>query len=105
MMHILVYAVYNIYSHFVGIRHFLPSSTFGLFRYSPEQTNELLPKLKSLGARMDGFIRSFEYIQDYVDIHGLKIWQEEVTRIINYNMEQECNSFLRTKVHIINSIA
>nr|XP_054772878.1 LOW QUALITY PROTEIN: WASH complex subunit 5-like [Lytechinus pictus] len=48
---------------------------------------------------MDGFIRSFEYIQDYVDIHGLKIWQEEVSRIINYNMEQECNSFLRTKVH------
>ena len=47
---------------------------------------------------MDGFVRSFEYIQDYVNIHGLKIWQEEVSRIINYNMEQECNSFLRTKV-------
>ncbi|XP_071483871.1 WASH complex subunit 5-like [Diadema antillarum] len=60
---------------------------------------ELMPKLDALGARMDGFIRSFEYIQDYVDIHGLKIWQEEVSRIINYNMEQECNSFLRTKVH------
>lgn len=57
-----------------------------------------MPKLEALGARMDGFIRSFEYIQDYVDIHGLKIWQEEVSRIINYNMEQECNSFLRTKV-------
>ena len=24
--------------------------------------------------------------------------QEEVSRIINYNVEQECNSFLRTKV-------
>ena len=55
-------------------------------------------KLEILGAKMDGFVRSFEYIQDYVDIHGLKIWQEEVSRIINYNMEQECNSFLRTKV-------
>ncbi len=55
-------------------------------------------KLDVLGAKMDGFVRSFEYIQDYVDIHGLKIWQEEVSRIINYNMEQECNSFLRTKV-------
>ncbi|PIK50593.1 putative WASH complex subunit strumpellin-like [Apostichopus japonicus] len=71
----------------------------GLIFNPKAKTNELLPKLKSLGARMDGFIRSFEYIQDYVDIHGLKIWQEEVTRIINYNMEQECNSFLRTKVH------
>ena len=47
---------------------------------------------------MDGFRRSFEYIQDYVNIYGLKIWQEEVSRIINYNVEQECNSFLRTKV-------
>lgn len=29
----------------------------------------------------------------------MKIWQEEVTRIINYNVEQECNGFLRNKVH------
>lgn len=50
---------------------------------------------------MDAFKRSFEYIQDYVNIYGLKIWQEEVSRIINYNVEQECNSFLRTKVREI----
>lgn len=49
---------------------------------------------------MDGFYRSFEYIQDYVSIYGLKIWQEEVSRIINYNVEQECNSFLRAKVRL-----
>ncbi|MEQ2167270.1 hypothetical protein GOODEAATRI_002430, partial [Goodea atripinnis] len=36
--------------------------------------------------------------KDYVSIYGLKIWQEEVSRIINYNVEQECNSFLRTKI-------
>jgi WASH complex subunit strumpellin len=59
---------------------------------------ELRPRLKDLGNRMDAFKRSFEYIQDYVNIYGLKIWQEEVSRIINYNVEQECNSFLRTKV-------
>ncbi|KAH9496896.1 WASH complex subunit 5 [Bulinus truncatus] len=53
---------------------------------------------------MDGFRRSFEYIQDYVNIYGLKIWQEEVSRIINYNVEQECNSFLRTKVQDWESI-
>lgn len=57
-----------------------------------------MPRLRELGARMDGFRRSFEYIQDYVDIYGLKIWQEELSRIVNYNVEQECNSFLRTKV-------
>lgn len=57
-----------------------------------------MPRLESLWETMDGFRRSFEYIQDYVNIYGLKIWQEEVSRIINYNVEQECNSFLRTKV-------
>lgn len=62
------------------------------------QPSELMPKLKDMAATMDGFYRSFEYIQDYVSIYGLKIWQEEVSRIINYNVEQECNSFLRTKV-------
>ena len=51
---------------------------------------------------MDGFRRSFEYIQDYINIYGLKIWQEEVSRIINYNVEQECNSFLREKVRAWN---
>ncbi|XP_061462563.1 WASH complex subunit 5 isoform X2 [Rhineura floridana] len=60
--------------------------------------SELMPKLKDMAATMDGFHRSFEYIQDYVNIYGLKIWQEEVSRIINYNVEQECNNFLRTKI-------
>ena len=68
--------------------------------FCPTQT-ELRPRLKELGNRMDAFKRSFEYIQDYVNIYGLKIWQEEVSRIINYNVEQECNSFLRTKVGLM----
>lgn len=63
-----------------------------------------MPKLKDMAATMDGFYRSFEYIQDYVSIYGLKIWQEEVSRIINYNVEQECNSFLRAKVRL-NTVA
>lgn len=62
------------------------------------KTSELVPKLEAIGQKMDGFRRSFEYIQDYVNIYGLKIWQEEVSRIINYNIEQECNAFLRHKV-------
>jgi len=63
--------------------------------------SDLVPKLEQLAAVMDGFRRSFEYIQDYVNIYGLKIWQEEMSRIINYNVEQECNSFLRTKVWML----
>ncbi|XP_057648101.1 WASH complex subunit 5 [Chionomys nivalis] len=70
----------------------------GLIFNPRAKPSELMPKLKDLGATMDGFHRSFEYIQDYVSIYGLKIWQEEVSRIINYNVEQECNNFLRTKI-------
>lgn len=70
----------------------------GLMFNPKAKMSELMPRLESLGETMDGFRRSFEYIQDYVNIYGLKIWQEEVSRIINYNVEQECNSFLRTKI-------
>uniref|UniRef100_A0A671X5B5 WASH complex subunit 5 n=1 Tax=Sparus aurata TaxID=8175 RepID=A0A671X5B5_SPAAU len=71
----------------------------GLIFNPKAKPSELMPKLKDMAATMDGFYRSFEYIQDYVSIYGLKIWQEEVSRIINYNVEQECNSFLRAKQH------
>ncbi|KAG8184568.1 hypothetical protein JTE90_007684 [Oedothorax gibbosus] len=70
----------------------------GLVFNPKAKTSELFPKLEAIGQKMDGFRRSFEYIQDYVSIYGLKIWQEEMSRIINYNVEQECNAFLRHKV-------
>ncbi|XP_067646420.1 WASH complex subunit homolog 5 [Eurosta solidaginis] len=63
-----------------------------------QPTAELEAKLLALAKIMDGYRRSFEYIQDYLKIHGLKILQEELTRIINYNVEKECNAFLRNKV-------
>ena len=37
-------------------------------------------------------------VQDYIDIAGLKMWQEELARVINYNVERECNRYLRRKV-------
>lgn len=60
---------------------------------------DFFKRLNLLAAQLDGFRRSFQYIQDYVNIYGLKIWQEEFSRIVNYNVEQECNSFLKTKVY------
>lgn len=86
-----------------GIRKELVKQVAGALHsnliFNPKsKASELVPKLEALGAIMDGFRRSFEYIQDYVDIYGLKIWQSEMLRIINYNVEQECNSFLRNKI-------
>ena len=63
--HIQIYKHASLYSSSVNYLPFV-------------QTNELEPKLVALAERMNGFRRSFEYIQDYVNIYGLKIWQEEV---------------------------
>jgi WASH complex subunit strumpellin len=60
---------------------------------------EFETRLNDLGKKLDGFRQSFEYISDYIGIYGLKIWQEEMSRIIHYSVEQECNSFLRKKVY------
>jgi WASH complex subunit strumpellin len=66
--------------------------------FNPKAKNsEIFDKLAELSKTMAGFKRSFEYIQDYVSISGLKIWQEELSRIINFNVEQEANLFLRQK--------
>jgi len=56
-------------------------------------------RLEKLQKHLDGFRKSFEYISDYVNVNGLKIWQEEFTRIVNFNVEQECNTFLKKKTY------
>lgn len=38
----------------------------------------LLNRLQRLAESMDGYKRSLEYIQDYINIHGLRIWQKQV---------------------------
>lgn len=36
-------------------------------------------KLQALSMVMDGYRKSFQYIQDYININSLKIWHEEVS--------------------------
>ena len=60
--------------------------------------------LDKLAHKLDGFRRSFEYISDYVNVYGLKIWQEEFSRIINYHVEQECATFLKKKIYYWQSV-
>ena len=50
---------------------------------SKVKVSDLNTKLPELAHKIDGFRRSFEYIQDYVNLYGLKIWQEEYTRLDN----------------------
>ena len=86
-----------------GIRKELVTRVAGAFHNAlvfnqKGATTDLAQVLLGLSSKTDGFRRAFEYIQDYLNIFGLKMWQEEVMRIINYNVEQECNTFLRQKV-------
>ena len=67
-------------------------------QFTSKTNAELMQRLEKLGEQIDGFRRSFEYIQDYANIYGLKIWQEEFSRIIYFHVQQECNSFLKKKV-------
>lgn len=50
-----------------------------------------------IAATLDGLKRSIEYLQDYIGIAGLKMFQEELARVINYNTEQEANRYLKKK--------
>eukprot|EP01094_Clydonella_sp_ATCC50884_P026383 TRINITY_DN7212_c0_g1_i1.p1 TRINITY_DN7212_c0_g1~~TRINITY_DN7212_c0_g1_i1.p1 ORF type:complete len:1153 (+),score=449.83 TRINITY_DN7212_c0_g1_i1:73-3531(+) len=68
-------------------------------RFTTGRPDELTQRLNQLAGQLDGFRRSFQYIQDYVNIYGLKIWQEEFSRIVHFNVEQECNSFLKKKTY------
>ncbi|KAI5645367.1 hereditary spastic paraplegia protein strumpellin domain-containing protein [Phthorimaea operculella] len=55
----------------------------------PLAPSSLLPRLQKLAESMDGYKRSLEYIQDYINIHGLRIWQKQVTSIINESVAKE----------------
>jgi WASH complex subunit strumpellin len=58
---------------------------------------EINQNMSRLAATLDGLKRSIEYLQDYIGIAGLKIFQQEFARTINYNTEQEANRFLKRK--------
>ncbi|EED92001.1 hypothetical protein THAPSDRAFT_34228, partial [Thalassiosira pseudonana CCMP1335] len=54
--------------------------------------------LSSLSSRLEGFQSALECVEDYVCINSLKMWHGEMSRIINYNVEQEVNKYLLKKV-------
>eukprot|EP01028_Stygiella_incarcerata_P009464 TRINITY_DN449_c0_g1_i1.p1 TRINITY_DN449_c0_g1~~TRINITY_DN449_c0_g1_i1.p1 ORF type:complete len:1158 (-),score=300.28 TRINITY_DN449_c0_g1_i1:279-3752(-) len=66
--------------------------------FPPSKVPEFDGRLKALSEVLEGMFRSLEYIQDYINIYGVKIWHDEFSRIVNYFVEQECNSFLTTAV-------
>ena len=44
-----------------------------------------------------GLKRSIEYIQDFLNVQGEKIWREELSRIIDYAVEKEATRLVNKK--------
>lgn len=65
---------------------------------SKDRVGDLKSKISAVKTVMERFRRSFEYIQDYINIAGLQLWQEEVSRIVNFAVEKEAAKFLRGNV-------
>ncbi|KAH0786381.1 WASH complex subunit 5-like [Histomonas meleagridis] len=51
-----------------------------------------------VGKALEGIQHSFEYMGDYVNLDGLRIWHHEYNRIMCFLVEQESNRFLRKKI-------
>ena len=62
---------------------------------SKDRVGDLVMKIETIGRAMEGFRKSFEYIQDYINIPGLRLWQEEISRIIKHAIEKEAAGFLK----------
>lgn len=61
------------------VRHLSEALHSGLiFNTKSKGATDLEDKLIALTKVIDGYRRSFEYVQDYINIYGFKIWQEEV---------------------------
>lgn len=65
--------------------------------FSDLSNREIYTKISKLAATLDGLKRSIEYLQDYIDIAGLKIYQQEFARVISYFAEQEANRYVKKK--------
>ena len=58
---------------------------------------ELEVKFKLLRDKIKGLKRSIEYIQDFLNIYGEKIWNEELSRIIEFAVEKEATGLINKK--------
>lgn len=58
---------------------------------------EINTNMQKVARTLTGLKKSIEYLQDYISIAGLQLFQQEFSRIVNYNTEQESNRYLKRK--------
>ena len=54
-------------------------------------------KFLRLKANFVGLKRSIEYIQDFLNVQGEKIWREELSQIIDHAVEKEATRLVNKK--------
>ncbi|OMJ85225.1 hypothetical protein SteCoe_13541 [Stentor coeruleus] len=62
--------------------------------FKESNIDAFIRRLDSLAEKLKKFQQAFEYIQDFIGLYGLKIWQEEMTRVIGFNIDLEASSFI-----------
>ena len=60
-------------------------------------SSELMDRFMKLRDKIRGLKRSIEYIQDFLNIYGEKIWNEEIVRIIEFAVEKEATNLVNKK--------
>lgn len=63
------------------------------FASMSKHLSSAMRSLASLSGRLEAFTHALECVDDYLCMHGLKMWHEEMGRIISYNVEQEVRRF------------
>jgi len=59
--------------------------------------NEFEVNMKALRNKIGGLKRSIEYISDFLNIYGDKIWNEEIARVIDFAVEKESTKLVSKK--------
>jgi WASH complex subunit strumpellin len=62
-----------------------------------DMSKEMFGKFGALRDKIKGLKRSIEYIQDFLNIYGEKIWNEEIVRLIEFAVEKEASNLVNRK--------
>ncbi|XP_052859706.1 WASH complex subunit 5 [Anopheles cruzii] len=68
-----------------------------VFSGKQKDAQELTGRLDALHKLMHGYRRSFAYVQEYLNIHCMRIWHEEVQRIVRFNVAHECAALRKNR--------
>ena len=66
--------------------------------FKTKTIQEFEANLYRLSSNMEGFKQALAYIQDFINIYGLKIWHEEFNRLINAYIDMEAGAFVGMEV-------